>query len=177
MIYALPFRRSEAINNSTISKSRLQRVLNSFMYLSTIAWFLCSVPLSSMAQTNCLPTASDTEGPFYKPDVPTRNSTGRGLTVKGKVRSAGSCAVIPEARVEWWQANPSGRYDDAHRGAQITSSDGSYRFETDVPPAYYFRPPHIHFKIFAQGHKTLTTQVYPQEGKDSIEFDVILTKE
>ena len=34
---------------------------------------------------------------------------------------------------EWWLANPKGRYDDAHRGTQLTADDGSYRFETDFP--------------------------------------------
>ncbi len=106
-----------------------------------------------------------------------RENTGRGLTVSGKVKSAGSCTAIPGARVEWWQANPQGSYDDEHRGALLTASDGSYRFETDFPPAYYSRPPHIHFKIFAPGHRTLTTQVYPGEGKSSIVFDFILIKQ
>jgi protocatechuate 3,4-dioxygenase beta subunit len=132
---------------------------------------------SAAAETPCPPTASDAEGPYYKPDAPIRESTGRGLRVSGKVKSAGSCTVIPKARVEWWQTNPKGRYDDEHRGVQLTSSDGSYHFETDFPPGYFFRPPHIHFKIFALGHRTLTTQVYPKKGQSSIAFDFVLIKE
>ena len=108
------------------------------------------------------------EGAFYKPNAPIRHSTGRGLRVSGKVKSADSCAPISGARIEWWQASPMGRYDDAHRGALITGSDEIYRFETDFPPGYYDRPPHIHFKILAPGHRTLTTQIYLQKGQKSI---------
>ena len=142
-----------------------------------LALSLCLGQPSSAAQTECPPTPSDVEGPFYKSEAPIRASTGRGLTVSGKVRSAGSCEVIPGARVEWWQTNPQGRYDDEHRGAQLISSDGSYRFETDFPPGYFGRPPHIHFKVFAPGHRTLTTQVYPKSGQSSITFDFVLKKE
>ena len=142
-----------------------------------VAVSLCLSQPSSAVQTECPPTTPDVEGPFYKSEAPFRASTGRGLTVSGKVRSAGSCAVISGVRVEWWQTNPQGRYDDEHRGAQLTSSDGSYRFETDFPPGYLGRPPHIHFKVFAPGHRSLTTQVYPKKGQSSIIFDFVVIKE
>ena len=142
-----------------------------------VALSLCLSQPSSATQKECSPTASDSEGPFYKAEAPIRANTGRGLTVSGRVRSAGSCAAIPEARVEWWQTNPQGRYDDEHRGAQLTSSDGGYRFETDFPPGYFGRPPHIHFKVFAPGHRSLTTQVYPKRGQSTITFDFVLIKE
>ena len=142
-----------------------------------VALSLCFSQSPIRAQTKCLPTAPDIEGPFYEPEAPIRDSTGRGLLVSGKVKSAGSCNVISGARVEWWQTNPQGRYDDEHRGAQLTSSDGSYRFETDFPPGYFGRPPHIHFKVFAPGHRTLTTQVYPKRGQGTIAFDFVLKKE
>ena len=151
--------------------------MNSVFSLSfAVAIFLAFSQLSIAADIPCSPTASDAEGPFYKANAPIRESTGRGLTVSGKVMSAGSCMIIPGARVEWWQANQQGRYDDDHRGAQLTSSEGRYRFETNSPPSYFFRPPHIHFKIFASGYKTLTTQIYPKEGQSSIRFDFVLIK-
>ncbi len=141
-----------------------------------LALSLCFSQSPIGAQTECPPTAPDAEGPFYKPEAPLRDRTGRGLLLSGKVKSAGSCAVIPGARVEWWQANSQGGYDDKHRGAQLTSSDGTYRVETDFPPSYFFRPPHIHFKVFAPGHRTLTTQIYPKDGQRSITFDFVLEK-
>ncbi len=154
--------------------SEMKSVFNITLLL---ALFLLFSPPTSAAQTGCPPTAPDMEGPFYRSEAPIRANTGRGLTVRGKVRSAGSCAVIPGARVEWWQTNPQGRYDDEHRGAQLTSSDGGYRFETDFPPGYFGRPPHIHFKVFAPGHRTLTTQIYPMDGQRSLTFDFVLIKE
>ena len=150
---------------------------SSILCVAALVLFLWLGRVAVSAQTPCVPTASDAEGPFYKTDAPIRENTGRGLTVSGMVKSAGSCEVIPGARVEWWQTNPRGRYDDDHRGAQITPEEGSYRFETDFPSAYYGRPPHIHFKIHAPGHRTLTTQIYPKKGQNSITFDFVLTME
>ena len=151
--------------------------MNSLLSISVaVAVFLSLNQLSIAAEIPCSPTTSDAEGPFYKPNAPIRESTGRGLTVSGKVMSAGSCLIIPGARVEWWQANKQGKYDDEHRGTQLTSSDGRYSFETDSPPSYFFRPPHIHFKISAKGHQTLTTQIYPKKGQSTIQFDFVLIK-
>ena len=148
-----------------------------FVGIVIIALFLWIGPPSSQAKSHCAPTAPDMEGPFYEPNAPIRDITGRGLTVIGKVKAADSCVPISGARIEWWQANPEGTYDDAHRGASITASDGRYRFETDFPPSYFFRPPHIHFKIIASGYRTLVTQVYPKKGQSTIGFDFVLIKE
>ena len=129
------------------------------------------------AQAPCVPTRADMEGPFYKAGAPVRAETGQGLVVVGAVRSAGGCAPITGARVEWWQANPSGVYDDAHRGALVSGEAGRYRFVTDFPPPYSGRPSHVHVKVFAPGHRTLTTQLYPRAGQTELTFDFVLTKE
>ena len=129
------------------------------------------------AQPKCAPTPRDMEGPFYKPGAPTREATGKGFVVSGVVRSAATCEGIKDARVEWWQANPKGEYDDAHRGMLMTGEGGVYRFETDSPPAYSGRPPHIHFKAFVPGFRALTTQLYPKPGQSAITFDLVLVKE
>ena len=97
--------------------------------------------------------------------------------VQGVVRSASTCQPLPGARVEWWQANPSGQYDDAHRGTQVTGANGNYRFETDFPPPYAGRPSHVHFKASAAGHRALTTQLYPRAGQSQATFDLVLVKE
>lgn len=141
-----------------------------------VSLLLLPVTLSAQAQRACAPTPPDSEGPFYKPGAPLRESTGRGLVVSGVVRSAGTCAPIPGARIEWWQAGPSGDYDDEHRGALRSGDDGAYRFETDFPPAYFSRPPHIHLKVFAPGQRTLTTQLYPKAGQTQILLDLVLVK-
>lgn len=129
------------------------------------------------AQATCAPTPADAEGPFYKPNAPQRTSTGRGLVVMGTVLSAGSCAPVPGPRIEWWQANAGGQYDDAHRAVMTLGPDGRYRFETDFPAGYYGRPPHIHFKAFAPGHRSLTTQLYLKRGQTEAPFDLVLVRE
>lgn len=129
------------------------------------------------AQSACAPTKADMEGPFYKAGAPVRTETGQGLVVAGAVRSAGACAPIAGARVEWWQANPGGVYDDAHRGALVSGEGGRYRFSTSFPPPYSGRPAHVHIKVFAPGHRTLTTQLYPRVGQTELTSDFVLTKE
>jgi len=133
--------------------------------------------VSAPAQPRCAATPADAEGPFYKPNAPLRESTGKGLAVSGVVKSAATCEPIRGARVEWWQANPRGEYDDAHRGSVVTGESGAYRFDTDSPPPYFGRPSHIHFKAFAPGYRLLTTQLYPKGGQSVIAFDLVLVKE
>jgi protocatechuate 3,4-dioxygenase beta subunit len=148
--------------------------MNYLLSIAVGALVLLVSPAATMAQTKCPPTASDAEGPFYKADAPTRERTGGGLTISGTVRSAGSCKPIPGTRVEWWLANAEGSYDDEHRGALVTAEDGGFRFETDFPPAYFGRPPHIHVKVFAPGHRTLTTQIYPEQGRTAVALDLVV---
>lgn len=123
----------------------------------------------------CVPTAGDAEGPFYKPGAPVRASTGSGLSVRGKVLGAPDCRPLPGARIEWWQANSDGEYDDAHRGTRTASAGGEYAFTTDVPGKYPSRPRHIHFKISAPGFAPLTTQLYLRGGEASVAFDLVLS--
>ena len=125
-------------------------------------------------QASCPPTAADAEGPFYVPNAPVRSVIGRGLVVMGTVRSAGSCTPIPGARLEWWQANPRGEYDDAHRATQAADGEGRYRLETSVPGLYPGRPVHLHVKVSAPGHRALITQLYPKPGQTEISFDFVL---
>jgi len=133
--------------------------------------------MGALAQGPCPPTPPDSEGPFYTPGAPERVQTGRGLVVRGIVRSTGTCAPIPGARIERWQANPEGTYDDAHRASMRSDSAGEYRFETDLPRRYFGRPPHIHFKVSAPAHRPLTTQLYLRPGQTDVTFDLVLVPE
>jgi protocatechuate 3,4-dioxygenase beta subunit len=145
-----------------------------FAGLSGVTGIPGGAPQAQAAQPGCRPTAPDAEGPFYKPNAPERASIGHGLVVAGTVRTAGSCAPIPRARIEWWQANPQGEYDDAHRASQNADGEGGYRFETSFPGVYPGRPPHLHVKVVAPGHRTLTTQLYPKPGQTEVSFDFVL---
>jgi len=123
----------------------------------------------------CRPTPSDSEGPFYIPGAPLTTETGSGLTVSGQVLGAPDCRPVPGARVEWWQTNRGGRYDDGHRGSQVSDSDGNYRFDTDFPGLYPGRPAHIHFKVSAPGFRPLTTQLYLRGGEREVSFPIVLS--
>ena len=132
------------------------------------------VPSPTGAQPACTPTRPDAEGPFYVPDAPERAATGRGLVVSGRVRSAGGCAPLAGARLEWWSADARGRYDEAHRASQVADATGGYRYETDPPGRYPGRPPHLHVRVTAPGHRALVTQLYPKSEQRSLEFDFVL---
>ena len=128
----------------------------------------------SYGQTSCQPTASDMEGPYYVPGAPKRSKIGNGLIIRGTVRSSEDCSLVSGARIEWWQVNPQGSYDDAHRAILYTGQGGTYRLETHAPVSYFRRSPHVHVKVFAPGYETLTTQVYPKVDESEIRFDFVL---
>lgn len=129
---------------------------------------------AAFAQPACAPTAPDALGPFYAPDAPERAVTGRGLVVSGTVRSAAGCAPLPGARLEWWAAGPDGRYGPAHRATQRADAEGRYRYETDFPGLYPGRPPHLHLRVTAPGHRPLVTQLYPRPGQTAVSADLVL---
>jgi len=130
--------------------------------------------LGAAPPTGCAPTRPDMLGPFYTPNAPERAQTGRGLVVSGQVRSAVDCAPLPGARIEWWSANGKGDYDDEHRATQVADRQGRYRYETDFPGRYPGRPPHVHVRISAAGHRVLVTQLYPKPGEQAITSEFTL---
>jgi len=107
------------------------------------------------------------------------------LFVHGRVTSADG-TPISGAVLDIWQTGPDGGYDlwderqpDYNfRGRFGVGEDGSYEFQTMVPKPYTvptdgpvgklleatgqhpWRPAHIHFKVEAQGHEPLITQVF-----------------
>jgi protocatechuate 3,4-dioxygenase beta subunit len=125
----------------------------------------------------CVPTKPDMEGPYYKPGAPERRSSGAGLSVSGDVLSYPDCRPVAGALVEWWHADRSGRYLDLLRGTQKAGKTGGYAFTTDPPGVYPGRPPHIHFKVSAPGHKPLTTQLYLRGGESAVRFDLVIEAE
>ena len=140
----------------------------------TLVLSLALLPETLAAQLACAPTRPDALGPFYEPNAPERSATGRGLVVGGVVRSAKGCAPVPAALIEWWSANPRGDYDGAHRASQRADGTGRYRYETTFPGRYPGRPPHLHLRVTAPGHKPLVTQLYPAAGQSQLEADLVL---
>jgi protocatechuate 3,4-dioxygenase beta subunit len=115
------------------------------------------------------PTSPNMEGPYYTPGSPQRTSLidpgmpGVPLLILGRVFDR-DCNPIAGARVDFWQADMNGVYDNSGftlRGHAITGEDGYYDMETIEPGLYTGRPPHIHVKVFdADGRERLTTQLY-----------------
>jgi protocatechuate 3,4-dioxygenase beta subunit len=138
---------------------------------------LVVAPAEAQAPASCKATAPDMLGPFYVAGAPERSKTGDGLTVQGTVKSTRECKAVPGAKIEWWSANTGGDYDAGHRATQVADGEGRFRYVTDVPGKYPGRPPHLHIKVTAPGHKALVTQIYPKPGQASIPFDFVLTPE
>jgi catechol 1,2-dioxygenase len=123
---------------------------------------------------NCKPTQPDMLGPFYEPGAPVRTSVGSGYVLSDAVLGAEECKPIPNARIEFWLANPRGDYDDAHRATVFAGKRGEYRLESNAPVSYSGRPPHIHIRVRAPGYEELVTQHYPQRGQRKVNFDLVL---
>jgi protocatechuate 3,4-dioxygenase beta subunit len=138
---------------------------------------LFGVETSLAAANRCPPTPWDEIGPFYRPNAPLRSKIGSGYTLSGTVRSAVDCRPLPGARIEFWQVGPNGSYDDLHRATIIVDKKGRYHLETDFPPPYSQRPPHIHILVDMRGFTGLISQHYPQPNKKKATMDLVLAPE
>jgi protocatechuate 3,4-dioxygenase beta subunit len=101
---------------------------------------------------------------------------GTGYVLTGRVLAARTCRAILSARIEFWLANPQGQYDDVHRATVFAGRRGGYRFESNKPPSYESRPPHIHIRVSARGFRTLVTQHYPRAGRTRAAFNLVLVR-
>ena len=131
------------------------------LLLAALLW-----PGYSLAQSCGKPTERQTEGPFFKPQSPERNTLVEGkagaLLVSGRVLGA-DCKPVAHALLDFWHADEKGEYDNQgfrYRGHQFTDADGRYRLETIVPAEYPGRARHIHVKVQRPGGRILTTQLY-----------------
>src|SRR5207302_3301015 len=126
---------------------------------TTTAALACTAPAQALVEL--------TEGPYYKANPPqnatlrTAGVAGTPLTLTGYVVST-SCQPIANAKLDFWQADGSGNYDNSGytlRGWQLTDANGAYRLETVIPGLYPGRTEHIHFKVTVNG-KTYTSQLF-----------------
>jgi protocatechuate 3,4-dioxygenase beta subunit len=126
------------------------------------------------------PTPAQTEGPYFTSNSPQRSAlveagmAGTLLTVSGRVLST-ACEPLAQAKLDFWQADDSGAYDNAGyrlRGHQFTGSDGRFSLQTIVPGLYPGRTRHIHVKVQPPNGRVLTTQLYfpgePRNASDGI---------
>ena len=154
-----------------------------------------------------LATEPNPLGPYYRKGAPFRTKLAEGvqgtpLGISGKVLSVDG-TPLKGAVLDLWHADTKGNYDNESdkflcRGCVKTDENGAYAFET-IAPGHYFmgdeaRPSHIHYKVDAEGCKTLVTQLYfkgdpwlatdpldrasliiePKDGKGC--FDIVLEK-
>ena len=139
--------------------------------------FFTEVGITLPAPTCTRLTQSQTEGPYYTPNTPKRNSfleegmPGTRLILVGYVLDQ-SCNPLPNAWLDFWQADANGEYDNAGnrlRGHQFTDEQGRYYLDTVLPGIYGSRPiRHIHVKVRPESGEEVTTQLYfpeqPIEG-------------
>jgi protocatechuate 3,4-dioxygenase alpha subunit len=138
------------------------------------------------------PTPAQTVGPFFEFALlhPTQSEVVPSGT-PGAIRIAGTVSdgqgmPVPDAMIEIWQANPSGRYthpEDPRTGVMHglvetfrgfgrcgTDTEGRFRFLTVKPGSVPWtdgRPqaPHIDVSVFARGlvHRLVTRVYFPDE--------------
>ncbi len=151
-------------------------------------------------------TESTVLGPFHMVESPAypngenvaRHGSGAALVVTGTVTDTDG-NLLPDAKVDIWQANEDGFYDvqkpgelpDLNlRGLFTTQQDGSFWFRSILPSFYPIptdgpvgemvlaagrhpnRPAHIHFIGMAEGHEPITSHLFV-EGDPYIESDVV----
>ncbi len=164
-----------------------------------------SLLASGRAAAGVVRTPPQTEGPFFPVREPADTDADLTRVEGHDERADGEVVVVrvriadlegrplSGALLDVWQACATGRYnhpDDRNRAeldphfqywARLqTGEDGACRFTTIVPGAYALgwfsrRTPHIHFRIDAQDHPRLTTQMY-FEGQELNEQDAVLAE-
>ncbi len=139
-----------------------------------------------------------TESPLIENDSNIeREGKGEPTIVSGKVTSLDG-TPLEGAMLDIWQGAANGFYENVDpdqpdqnlRGRLLTATDGGYSFKTCKPVSYpipddgpvgqmldasgrhIFRPAHIHFIVSAEGHKTVTTEIFV-EGDEYLDSDAV----
>ena len=123
----------------------------------------------------CRPTPSQTIGTHYEPEKAVRQDgdLGEGFVMSGRVISARDCKPLANVKITHWQVGEAGRYLDRFYAWRMSDEHGAYRFETEWPN---LATPHIHFIVTAAGYEILETQWVGSRRRDTIEFDMVLSK-
>jgi catechol 1,2-dioxygenase len=146
------------------------------------------------------------EGPYYmegaeiKADgkIAADDEPGVHLDITGRVTDARTGKPVPNAVIDFWQTNDAAEYDldGFHlRGKVRADAEGRYYAHTVKPAGYGIgtaenpmsdligllgrgrvRPGHLHLKVFADGYRDLTTQIFfkgdPKLHNDAV-FSVV----
>jgi protocatechuate 3,4-dioxygenase beta subunit len=139
--------------------------------------YALDLPLTPACGPQSALTPRQTEGPYYTPNTPLRDSLlepgtkGERLVLSGRVVSA-RCRPVSRALLDFWHCDERGEYDNAgyrYRGHLFTDAEGRFHLETIFPAVYPGRARHIHVKVQAPGRRILTTQLYfPGDARDGL---------
>lgn len=148
---------------------------------STAAIGLAATPLGHAlgADGTLKRTPRDYEGPYYP--VGPRNNTNdliigeprdKVLALRGQVVDIHG-KPFKGVLVDIWHTDPLGRYkhprdsssgerwdDFLYWGEALADDSGIFEFRTYVPGAYARRPAHIHYKVWHDRKRLLTSQIY-----------------
>jgi protocatechuate 3,4-dioxygenase beta subunit len=137
---------------------------------------------------DCGPTDAAIAGPFYvsnavqATNINYLNMPGTPMRISGTVLGGPDGKLpLPNARVEIWHCDDKGLYHPQAsgdvtdymsaevnlRGLGVTNQQGQYAFDSIVPGVYPGRRRHLHFRIVANGHRSLITQSYWLDEKGS----------
>ncbi len=133
---------------------------------------------------------------FTGPDgnIASDGEPGIHLKISGQVTNARTGKPVPDAVLDFWQTDDAATYDlDGYhlRGKVKADASGRYKAHSVKPAGYAIgtaetptadliealgrkrvRPAHIHLKVFADGYRDLTTQIFfagdPQLHSDAI---------
>ena len=83
-----------------------------------------------------------------------------------------SCNPIPNAKVDIWHTNASGKYSGVNgnsekflRGSQVTNTQGKATFTSIFPGWYPGRVMHIHVKVWRNGQDVFTSQFFAKDSQ------------
>ncbi|MCB9313138.1 MAG: hypothetical protein H6568_10230 [Lewinellaceae bacterium] len=145
----------------------------SIRFLLLITWISC---IPDVATTQCLPTGSDIEGPYYVTGAPETDSiiapvlqsSAQKIRVRGTVYFSGCEVPVPDPVIDIWHTDELGEYsnvegnpdDFAYRARVKGNVSGEYLYYSVFPGLYPGRPRHTHFKVWVNDTLKLTSQMY-----------------
>lgn len=120
------------------------------------------------------PTPRQTAGPFFISDTPERrdfsgDGSGAPMFISGFLVTT-ICTPVVGGVIELWHADADGDYDRRgyrFRGHVRTGQNGAYGFQTIRPGRYGSRTSHYHLKVFVEGRRVLTTQLYFPDARSN----------